>query len=220
MQPDLLTDPTVATLTPDRDSLTARAANLKIRDQAGYAEAAGWLKSIKGFLKSIEDARTRITKPINESLREVNAQAKEAAAPFLESETKIKRAMIAWSDERDRLQREEQRRQNEIARKEQERLQEIADRAAAKGQTDKAEAFQERAQAVVAPVAQQAAPKVAGIAIPKVWVFEVTDEDLIPREYLVVDETRIRRVVTALKGDTKIPGVRVFEQKRISAGVA
>lgn len=220
MQPDLTADQSVAALAPERETLLARVTNLKIRDQGAYSEAAGWLKSIKGFLKSIEDARTRITKPINDSLREVNAQAKEAAAPFVESEAKIKKAMIAYSDEQDRLAREEQRRQNEIAEKERRRLQEIADRAAAKGQETKAEQFQERAQAVTAPIAQQAAPKVAGIAIPKVWVFEITDEDLIPREYLVVDETRIRRVVTALKGDTNIPGVRVFEQKRISAGVA
>ena len=73
---------------------------------------------------------------------------------------------------------------------------------------------------MTAPVVQTQAPKVAGVSIPKVWTFEITDEDVIPREYLVVDESRIRRVVTALKGDTKIPGVRVLEQKRISAGVA
>jgi hypothetical protein len=218
MQPDLSTDQSVAALAPERETLLARVASLKIRDQSGYTEAAAWLKSIKGFLKAIEDARTRITKPINDSLREVNAQAKEAAAPFLESEQKIKRAMIVFSDEQDRIAREEQRRQNELAAKEQARLKEIADRAAAKGQTVKAEQFEERAQAVMSPIVQTAAPKVAGVSIPKVWTFEITDEDLIPREYLIVDESRIRRVVTALKGDTKIPGVRVFETKRISAG--
>ena len=69
-------------------------------------------------------------------------------------------------------------------------------------------------------MAQQAAPRVGGISIPKVWTFEITDEALIPREYLLIDESRIRRVVTALKKDTNIPGVRVFEQKRIAAGVA
>jgi hypothetical protein len=220
MQPDFTADSSVAALAPEREQLLARTAKLAIRDQEGYTEAAGWLKSIKGFLKAIEDARTRITKPINESLREVNAQAKDAAAPFLESEIKIKRAMIAWSDEQDRLQREEQRRLNEASEKERLRLQEIADRAAAKGQTTKAEQFEERALAVTAPIAQTAAPKVGGISIPKVWTFEITDEDLIPREYLLIDETRIRKIVTALKGDTKIPGVRVFEQKRIAAGVA
>jgi hypothetical protein len=220
MQPNLSADPTVVALTPALDKLRAFAKNLVIRTTEGYEQAAALLKNIKGSLATIEDARTRITKPLNDALRETNAQAKLAAAPFLADELVIKRAMIAYSDAQDRLREEQQRRDNEAAAKEQRRLQEIADRAAAKGQEGKAEIFQERAQSVVAPVAQQAAPKVGGISIPKVWVFEITDEDLIPREYMVVDETRIRRVVTALKGDTKIPGVRVFEQKRIAAGVA
>jgi ATPase subunit of ABC transporter with duplicated ATPase domains len=127
--------------------------------------------------------------------------------------------MIAWSDEQDRIQREAQRRANDAAAKEQARLQEIADRAAAKGHTTKAEQFEERALAVTAPIVTTEAPKVAGVSFREVWDFEITDEDLIPREYLVVDETKIRRVVTALKGDAKIPGVRVFKQKRIAAGV-
>lgn len=220
MQPDLKADPSVVALSPALEKLRAAAKNLVIKSAEGYEQAAQLLKNIKGSLATIEDARTRITGPLNASLREVNAQAKAAAAPFLADEATIKRAMIAYSDEQDRLQRERQRIANEAALKEQARLKEIADRAAAKGQTGKAEQFEERAAAVVAPVVQTEAPKVSGISIPKVWTFEITDEDLIPREYLVVDETRIRRVVTALKGDTKIPGVRVFEQKRIAAGVA
>jgi hypothetical protein len=216
----LAADPTVAALTPALERLRAFAKNLVIKTAAGYEQAAELLKSIKASLATIENARERITKPLNVALRETNAQAKVAAAPFLADELAIKRAMIAYSDLQDRLRDEEQRRQNEIARKEQLRLQEIADRAAAKGQEGKAEAFQERAQSVVAPIAQQAAPKVGGISIPKVWTFEITDEALIPREYLEVNETKIRKVVTALKKDTVIPGVRVYEVKRIAAGIA
>jgi hypothetical protein len=216
----LAADPTVAALTPALERLRAFAKNLVIKTALGYEQAAELLKSIKASLATIEDARTRITKPLNDALRETNAQAKAAAAPFLADELAIKRAMIAYSDVQDRLRDEEQRRQNEIARKEQLRLQEIADRAAAKGQESKAEVFQERAQSVVAPIAQQAPPKVGGISIPKVWTFEITDEALIPREYLEVSETKIRKVVTALKKDTVIPGVRVYEIKRVAAGVA
>lgn len=215
---NLPSDPTVVAIIPDRDALTVRANALSIRSVEGYEEAAGWLKSIKGFLAVIETARLKVTKPLNEALRARNAEAKEAAQPLLEAEAKIKRSMIAYSDEQDRIRREEQRRQNEAAEKERQRLADIAERAAAKGQDKKAENFADRAAMVQAPVVQTQAPKVGGISIPKVWTFEITDEDLIPREYLEVDLVRIRKVVTALKGDTNIPGVRVFEQKRIAAG--
>lgn len=217
---DLQADPSVIATASIAASLRKFAAGLVIRTEDAYRAAAERLKEIKGALAQIEDARTRITKPINDSLREVNAQARTAAEPFKADELTIKHAMLAFSDEQDRLREIEQRRANEIARKEQARLQEIADRAAAKGQENKAEQFQGRAAAVVAPVSQVAAPKVGGISIPKVWTFEITDASLIPREYLLVDETKIRKVVAALKGSTNIPGVRVTEVKRIAAGMA
>jgi len=217
---NLPSDPSVVAIIPDRDALTAQAQALTIKSVDDYEEAAGWLKSIKGFLQVIETARLKVTKPLNEALRARNAEAKEAAQPLLEAEGKIKRSMIAYSDAQDRIRREEQRRQNEAAERERQRLAEISERAAAKGQDKKAENFADRAAAVQAPLVQTAAPKVAGVTIPKVWTFEITDEDLIPREYLDVSEVRIRKVVNALKGDTNIPGVRVFEQKRIAAGAA
>jgi hypothetical protein len=178
---DLKTDLAIVGLQPVLENLRSFAAGLVIKTREAYESAAERLKVVKGALAQIEDARTRITKPLVEAQRETNAQAKAAAAPFLADELVIKNAMIRYSDEQDRLREEEQRKANEAARKEQERLQEIANRAAAKGQEDKAEKFQERAAQVVAPVAQQAAPKVGGITIPKVWVFEITDESKIPR---------------------------------------
>jgi hypothetical protein len=218
--PDLSTDSTVTALSPVLADLRAFAKNLVIKTVQGYEAAAERLKHIKGALATIEDARTRITKPLNETLREVNAQAKTAAAPFLADEQTIKRAMIAFSDEQDRRRREEQRRLDEKAEADRRRLLEAAQRNEAKGNTAKADAFEERAAQVVAPVAQTAAPKVAGISVPEVWDFEVTDEDLIPRAYCEVSAKRIRAQVQATKGMTQIPGVRVFKTKRIAAGVA
>lgn len=218
--PEFMSDPAVVALIPAVNRIRSLAAGLVIKSARAYEEAATLLKSIKGQLASFEEARTKITKPINDGLREVNTQHKATIAPLLADELVIKNAMIRYSDEQDRIREEEQRRQNEIARKEQERLQAIADRAAAKGQEDKAEQFQHRASRVVAPIAQAAAPKVGGISVPLVWTFDVVDESLIPREYLDINETRIRKVVQAMQGNTNIPGVRVRQVKRIAAGTA
>ena len=69
MQPDLSTDQSVAALAPERETLLARVASLKLRDQSGYTEAAAWLKSIKGFLKALEDARRKSRYPQQKSRR-------------------------------------------------------------------------------------------------------------------------------------------------------
>jgi hypothetical protein len=254
--PDLSADPNVLATASVAKSLRQFAHGLVIKSADAYEAAATMLISVKGALKMIETARTQITVPLNESLKAVNAQAKLAAEPFLADEAAIKKAMIVYSNEQDRIREEEQRRANEIARKERERLQAIADEAARKAYeeaaakrkaaedaaaagrqaeadrlnaqakraeekaADKVELYENRAALVTAPIAQQAAPKVGGISIPKVWAFEIADAALIPREYLMVDEVKIRKVVGALKGLTVIAGVRVFEQKRVSAGAA
>lgn len=215
---DFKDDPSVVALTPVLDNVRKFATGLVIKSADAYERAAVQLKSIKGALAQIEDSRTRITKPINDSLREVNAQAKAAALPFLQDETVIKNAMIRYSNEQDELRREEQRKANEAAAKEQQRLRELAAKNAARGNEAKAEAFEDRAAQVVAPVIQREPPKVGGISMPKVWVYDVTDENKIPREYLSIDHVKIRKVVQAMKGSTNIPGICVREEKRIAAG--
>ena len=44
----------------------------------------------------------------------------------------------------------------------------------------------------------------------KEWKFEVTDEDSVPREYLMVDDKAIRQAVKM--GVREIPGVKIFEK--------
>ena len=85
---------------------------------------------------------------------------------------------------------------------------------------EKVEDLQLREAMVVAPVIEREAPKVAGIATREVWRFEVTDPALVPREYLVVDEAKIGKVVRALKGDTAIAGVRVYSERQLASSAA
>ncbi len=55
-----------------------------------------------------------------------------------------------------------------------------------------------------------------GVTVKHPWDFEVTDPDAVPREYLKIDEQKIRLVVRALKERTAIPGVRVFKTTQIA----
>jgi hypothetical protein len=60
---------------------------------------------------------------------------------------------------------------------------------------------------------------VAGISVPTTWDFEVTNVSELPEAYLKPREPNtvmIRAQVKALKGDTNIPGVRVFETASVS----
>lgn len=66
-------------------------------------------------------------------------------------------------------------------------------------------------RSVVAPSAAYV-PKVtgAGSKTYEVWSYEITDPGLVPLTYRPIDESLIARDVRALKGETQIPGIRVF----------
>ena len=75
---------------------------------------------------------------------------------------------------------------------------------------------QERARAEAAPT-EVALVKAKGISFGSYWSYTITDEDAIPREYLKVDHEKLRAVVRALKSDTKIPGIEVWERPQVGA---
>lgn len=219
-QPSLKADAEVVAIQPEANKLTEFARSVVIKTAEQYQIASGYLKSIKGMLSRIDDAHARVKRPILAAGRELDAQKNEASAPLKSAELLIKRAMTDFSNEQDRIRREEQRKADEAARKQQEKLQQQAAKAIASGKVEKAVEFEQRAAAVVPAAIQREAPKVAGIVTKEVWKFEVTDPAAVPREYLSVDEKKIGGVVRSLKGDTNIAGVRVWSEKSIAAGAA
>jgi len=53
----------------------------------------------------------------------------------------------------------------------------------------------------------------------KVWKFRVTNEALIPREYMTPDMVKIGGVARATKGSIQIPGVEIYSEDIVKAGV-
>lgn len=217
-QPDIQSDDQVLALAPVLERIKAFATGLVIRTREQFAEAGERLKSIKGALKTIEDARERVKQPILLAGREIDAQAKLASEPYVLEERVIKLALEIYLTEQDRIRQEEQRKLNEAAERERQKLLEQARKAEAKGKTEKADELQDRA-AMVAVVAREV-PKVKGVTRQKFWNHRIVDEGLIPREYMVLDDTKIRKVVKAMGKHTNIPGVEVFEDSRISASAS
>lgn len=57
---------------------------------------------------------------------------------------------------------------------------------------------------------------VAGISFMGNWKCEVTEERLIPRDYLIPDLKKLQAITKAMRGETKIPGLRVWKENQIS----
>lgn len=64
------------------------------------------------------------------------------------------------------------------------------------------------------PTMKKAAPKIK-TKIVEAWTYEVLDESLVPREYLMLDEKKINMECRNHKGKTKIPGIRAYDKNAV-----
>jgi hypothetical protein len=167
------------------------------------AQEAGWLKQLEG-----PDAvvRGKIVAYKQEEERQLRA-AEEIAR--VEAQRR--------ADEANRLAREKAEREAE------ERQLEQAAAAEAAGDKETAQAILEQS-VEAAPVQEVAAVVIPTMVLPKVageggmierWHFEVADEALVPREFLMVDEKKIGRYVATMKGGAKVAGVRIWSEKDV-----
>lgn len=206
-----------------------RAQALTIQTAAHYTQAGEFLKDIKALRKEIDATFDPIISKQYDAHKEACGQKKRADAPLAEAEQILKRGLIAFDSEQERLRLLEERRLQALARQEAE-AQQLAEAAAkeaeANAATDLTEAYHLRreaeavlAQPTVTPTVAVPTftPKVAGLSYREVWRFRVVDETKIPREYLTRDDIKIGGVVRALKGATAIPGIEVYAEKVASA---
>ena len=189
---------------PQVAALQARAEALAVDSDAGNRAAVELASQAKKVARAIEDLRKRFVAAPNEYVKAVNNLAKGLADPFARIEAGLKSKIGAWASKV-----ELERRKNE----------EAARRAAAEVQASldaeakKAGVASVQVDAPVIPKSDTITRTEAGSAHQqKVWAFRVVDPGQVPREYLVVDERKLREAVKA--GLRNIPGVEVFEESR------
>ncbi len=204
--------------------------NYAIDTSDKYLASADDLKKIKAKAKELTDTRMSLTRPIEESKKKIIAFFKEPLDYLVRAETAVKKAMIGWQAEQERLRREEEARLAEIQRKEAERLRKEAEKEAARAEllkTDKAKAaaaakaeeLKAKAEATtaIAPTVESTVEEVAGISTRKVWKFKIEDISKLPREYMIPDEKYIGQMVRASKGRKEIPGVKIYSEDVIAS---
>lgn len=169
---------------------------LVISSNEDMTKASDLLGNIKTALKVVIQKKKEITDPMNLALGKVRDLFRPIEQSLSEAENEVKQKMLAWQREVDR-----------VAAEEMEKIE---------VKVDTSEISFSEANEAVAEI--QLAPKVVkskkgSVTFKEVPVVEVTDESLIPREYLVIDMVKIRKV--ALAG-VQIPGVIVKTEKQVA----
>lgn len=206
-------------------AVAAKFAAIEVNNAVQRVQAGELLVEIERERK----ARLEWFKPIKDAAYQTHKgicdREKDALAPLVLARQQIEARMSTYDREEMRVRREqEQRLQKEQEDKEHERAKREAEelRLRQAQELETQGRHEEVTQVLNEPIVptkrpQPAvilptqAPAVKGVSSRKTFSFRIDDSALLPRKYLMPDESAIRKVVNALGLDAEIPGVSVSD---------
>jgi hypothetical protein len=197
-------------------SLVDQSKLVKVTSPETYCQAGEIWKALDEMIKQAKETFDPICEAAHKAHKAATAKRAGIIDPLETAKKGIKGLMSAYDAEQERIRLAEQRRLEEEQRKreEEERLR-LAVELEQSGAKEEAEAVLQEAPAPVVPVyVSKATPKLEGGPVYRsIWKFRIVDKNAVPREYMIPDEVKIGGVVRALKGDAKIPGVEIFQER-------
>ena len=177
-------------------SLENKINLITIQDKDNYVEAITLLNRINAMGKIIKLKKELITKPLNESLRNARELFKPLEDQFLNAEKIIKKKMLDYSQE-----------VNKIAQEKEEKIAERMEKGIIKLETA------EKKINEVERINKTTQGSYGKATIRQTRKVRIVNLSLIPREYLIPDMILIRN--DALSGKN-IAGVEVYKEDNVS----
>ena len=181
------------------DELAALSTDVRINSREAFNVGADWLRSIKRTQDLLEEKRTSVTQPLNQVLRTINSWFAGPADKLITAGKSIRNAMGIYESAERRAEEESKQKAQAKRRAEEEELRLRAEKAQARGNTERAAALAAQAASLPAAVPEYVAPKAKGMAMGVEYEVELVDLAKLDRGYMVADMARIRAVVKAMK---------------------
>jgi len=206
---------------PDTSEIEAEAHALVARAEALVIGTAADAKSADDLLRFAVAGQRRgkeIMRPAVDAGHKAHKAAlaaeAELIAPFRRAEAIVSPKLLTFKRAEEAKARE---REAEIRRQQQKEAEErrLADAVAleARGaERDEVDAALSAPLPTPPPVIMApAAPKLESVnAVQVTWRFRITDPNLLPREYLIPDQSALDAIARAQKGQTRIPGGEAY----------
>jgi hypothetical protein len=175
-----------------------KAESYVVNTIADVDNASSFLKEIKDMEKTVENKRLTFTKPLNESLKNINDTFKNMREPLEKARGLLTGKILTWKRaEAERVAAEQAAyRKIQEAEAELRRLQ------------DKPEIIEE--PITVAPVVN----KIGNMQTVKRWTFDVEDFSKVPDEYKIIENISVRNAIR--NGIRDIPGLNIFQEESLS----
>jgi len=173
----------------------------EVNNEQDKAMVSASIKEGKELIRKVGAARKAITTPLQEQIKHWIAKEKELLQPVENAIGKADKQVRAFND---RIAEQQRQMLESIARAE------AAQRKETQEVTNPEEAEQVRQAFDFQRQVAQAQHQTDGVR--QVWSFALEDLSQVPREYLVLDEKKVRQAIRA--GERNIPGLSVFLQQQ------
>ena len=193
-----------------QEVMATAKAEIVVIDQETYVAANDYIGKLQTIRKEVvarfKDPKSKAA----EAHKAICELEKSFLAPVDEKIKLLKDSTTAW------YAAEQQRKEAEAERQRKEAEQLVALAAEAESAGDEQTAAEAVFEAVMAKAEVSAMPKCTGTSMREVWTAVVTDENKVPREYLMVNMTALNALAKATKGKINITGVK-FEKTFVNA---
>ena len=225
------------------DNLTLELDDFTIRTKADEAQLNELLGNVKVAIGNIEEARKKQVEPLNAKVKTINDLWRKPRAALEALEAAAKRTLTIWLQaereriakeqaEARRLQEEQARKAAEADRQEQEALARAEaaknSKAREKALADAKAAADRGARAALALVDARIAEPMeaprgvktdtATTGLVAKWAYQVTDSDKVPREFLMVDEKKVRAAIAT--GVRQIDGITIYQDEILATRIS
>ena len=195
------------------ENMLAQVNRAELTNMEDVSKLGDLAKLAKVQFKKLEDDRKEWVTPLNEQVKKLNLLFKHQQAPFLEIEKTAKNIMGAFMAKEEKRQNEERERERKKA---EEDALAAAEKASASGDEAQADSILEESinAGDKTPDKQIARGDYGSTSsVRKTWQHKVVDPDLVPRKYMMVDESAVKAAVK--NGVREIPGIEIKEESSV-----
>ena len=178
--------------------MVTEASSYVVDTEEDVEVASAFLRKVKDMQKMVEDKRLTFTKPLNESLKNINDTFKKMKEPLEQARNLLTGKILTWK----RAEAERVAAEQAAWRKIQEAEAEL--RRIYNEPEIKVEPI------TVAPVVN----KIGNMQTVKRWTFEVEDFEKIPHSLLEIDTAKVNEAIR--NGAREIPGLIIYQKESLS----
>lgn len=192
----------IATAKVQIDALAKACQNIIITDDDSLEKGKELAKEARRIEQFIEEKRKEVTKPLLDRKKQIDDFAKTLTADLNNAVKSLRQQIQKYEEEKERRRLEELRRLEEERRRQEEELRK------AQEQNDVSQIEKLQKLSEIEQQSSQLSEKSSSLRM--IWTFELVDINAVPREYLVLDETAVRRAIQS--GVREIPGLKIFQK--------